>query len=266
MRWPLLPMLCLYVFVLNVPCTGRSEEPPQAAPKDAAWNSIFNGRNLKGWYVFVDGKKNDDPNRVVQVHDGVIHMYKDTPDKSPAPHAYIASEREYRNYDFRFEYRWGEKKFGNRVNAKRDAGLIYHFTGQDKIWPRGIECQVQEGDTGDIFVVWARVSSTVAKGTHTYRSAADGGVPVTIGSGNEIASITKSRTLEEPGWNKVEVRVRDDRATHLVNGQINNAWTELRQPDPNSPGRYIPLKQGRLLLQAEGAEVLYRNLEVRELP
>jgi hypothetical protein len=158
----------------------------------------------------------------------------------------------------------GEKKFGDRVNSKRDAGLIYHFVGEDKIWPRGIECQVQEQDTGDIFVVWARVTSTVAPRTHTYLPLEAGGVPVTVGSAGEITSIKKGRMLEVPGWNKVEVRVRGDHATHLVNGEINNAWTNLRQPDPANPGRYLPLTKGKILLQAEGAEVLYRNIEIRE--
>jgi Domain of Unknown Function (DUF1080) len=196
----------------------------------------------------------------------VIHMYQETPAGSPAPFAYIATEREFESYDFRFEYRWGEKKFGNRVNAPRDSGLIYHFVGEDKIWPRGIECQVQERDTGDIFAVWTRVSSTVATDTRTYRSPEAGGVPITVGGAKEIARIVRSEMREVEGWNKVEVQVRATGATHIVNGKINNGWTNLLQSDPANPDRYIPLTKGKLLLQAEGAEILYRQIEIRERP
>lgn len=234
---------------------------------EGQWTPLFNGRDLGGWYTFVGTKKGEDPEKVVQVHDGMIHMYKDATAGAAAPFGYIATDREFENYDFRFEYRWGEKKFGDRVKAPRDAGLIFHFVGKDKIWPRGIECQVQEQDTGDIFAVWTRVTSTVAPGTQTYLSAEDGGVPITVGGGDKIARIKRSKMYEVDGWNKVEVRVRGGgAATYVVNGQINNRWTNLLQPDPAKSDAYIPLNKGKLLLQAEGAEIFYRNIDIRELP
>jgi hypothetical protein len=245
---------------------ARADEPAARGAAAGEWKPLFNGRDLTGWYIFVNGKRDHDPDKVVQVHDGLIHMYKDFKAGGPAPFAYIATWREFANYDLRFEYRWGEKKFGDRAKAPRDAGLIYHFVGADKIWPRGIECQVQERDTGDIFTVWTRVSSTVAPNTVTYRPPEAGGIPITVGSGKEIARVIRSEMLEVAGWNKVEVQVRGTGATHLVNGRINNHWTNLLQPDPVNPDRYIPLTRGKLLLQAEGAEILYRNIEIRELP
>jgi len=228
------------------------------------WTPLFNGRDLAGWYAFVGGKKGEDSQKVVQVHDGMIHMYKDAAAGAPAPFGYIATDRQFEDYDFRFEYRWGEKKFGDRVKAPRDAGLIYHFIGEDKIWPRGIECQVQEQDTGDIFAVWTRVRSTVAPGTQTYLTPEEGGIPITVGSARDIARIKRSKMHEVGGWNKVEVRVRGGGATHIVNGQINNRWTGLLQPDPEKADRYVPLDKGKLLLQAEGAEIFYRNIDIRE--
>ena len=231
---------------------------------DGSWTPLFNGRDLAGWYTFAGGRKGEDPQKVVQVHDRAIHMYKDAEAGAQAPFAYVATEREFESYDLRFEYRWGTKKFGDRVNAPRDAGLIYHFVGEDIIWPRGIECQVQERDTGDIFAVLTRVSSTVAPNTRTYRPPDEGGVSITVGSAREIARIQRSRMLEGDGWNQVEVRVRRGGATHVVNGQVNNRWTDLLQPDPADPDRYIPLNKGKILLQAEGAEISYRRIEIRE--
>ncbi|MFO0888729.1 MAG: DUF1080 domain-containing protein [Isosphaeraceae bacterium] len=246
-------LLCLSG--LSVLPATRAGDPPSAsrASSDSGWKPLFNGRDLAGWYVFVDGKKNEDPGKVVQVSDGVIHMYKNTADRAlprtptSRPNASSAITTS------------GSSTAGGRrssrqphLNTKRDAGLIYHFVGEDKIWPRGIECQVQEGTPARHLRGCLGASARPSRGTHTYLPSGEGGVPVTVGSGDEIASITKSRTLEVPGWNKVEVRVRGGSATHLVNGEVNNDWTDLRQPDPKSPGRYIPLTRGRLLLQAEG--------------
>jgi hypothetical protein len=250
-------------------CASHQARPRETAARsseEGPWEPLFNGRDLGGWYVFVGDKKGEDPQKIVQVHDGLIHMYKDAKAEEPAPFGYLATEREFENYDLRFEYRWGTKKFGDRVRAPRDAGLIYHFVGEDKIWPRGIECQVQEQDTGDIFTVWTRVSSTVAPKTQTYRSAEEGGIPITVGSARDIARIQRSHMLEIGGWNKVEVRVRSGGATHIVNGEVNNRWTNLLQPDPSNPERYVPLNKGKILLQAEGAEISYRSIEIREVP
>ena len=257
------------LFVLGLSCLAPhagAGEHAVGKSGDEPWKPLFNGRDLTGWYTLVGDKKDDDPQKIVQIHDGMIHMYKDTTAGTPAPFGYVATDREFENYDLRFEYRWGEKKFGDRVRAPRDAGLIYHFVGEDKIWPRGIECQVQEQDTGDIFTVLTRVSSTVAPRTQTYQSPQEGGAPITVGSGRTIARIRRSKMLEVAGWNKVEVRVRRGGATHVVNGQVNNRWTNLLQPDPADPARYLPLTRGKILLQAEGAEISYRNIEIRELP
>ena len=67
------------------------------------------------------------------------------------------------------------------------------------------------------------------------------------------------------GWNRVEVIVRGtDSAIHIVNGKVVNRATDLRELDETGT-KWIPLTKGRILLQAEGAEVLYRNIEIKQL-
>ncbi len=57
-----------------------------------------------------------------------------------------------------------------------------------------------------------------------------------------------------------------DRITHVVNGTVvMRAW-DLKQPDPKDPSKTIPLDRGRLMLQAEGAEIWFRNVQVKTLP
>ena len=72
--------------------------------------------------------------------------------------------------------------------------------------------------------------------------------------------IIKNGTFEShDGWNTVDIIVRGDTATHLINGQANNRAYSLHTPGG------APRTEGKILLQAEGAEVFYRNIQIRPL-
>jgi hypothetical protein len=101
-----------------------------------------------------------------------------------------------------------------------------------------------------------------------FREASNGGMVVTQSAeGTEwnVARVRRSRDMEHPGWNTVDVIVDGDRAVYLVNGKVVNRCTKMCRPDPNDPQHTVPLTRGRILLQAEGAEVLYRNIEIKDL-
>jgi hypothetical protein len=42
------------------------------------------------------------------------------------------------------------------------------------------------------------------------------------------------------------------------------AW-DVKQPDPQDPTKLIPLNNGRVMLQAEGAEIWFRNVRMKPL-
>lgn len=244
---------------------------------------LFNGTNLDGWYIVVKNARSDDPNHLVQIENGAIHMYKDAPADSPQPAGYIVTEKEYSNYRLRLEYKWGDKRFGGRSKAPRDAGILYHATGKDGVWPHSVECQIQENDVGDIWTVNTRISTTVDPKTtnivmivrtnalgalQTNRSAAvflepaQGGVPFVEGVASSIRRIIRNPMNEHPGWNTVEIIVHGDEATYLVNGKVNNRASKIQHM---VNGEYIPLKKGKIALQFEFAEIFYRNIEIEEL-
>jgi hypothetical protein len=98
-----------------------------------------------------------------------------------------------------------------------------------------------------------------------YTPEDEGGKPQKIGEGS-IARIVKSSTRERDGWNTVEVIVRGSEDTvHIVNGQTVFAAKELRQLNSDKKS-WEPLTHGRIALQAEFAEVFYRNIEIRPIP
>jgi hypothetical protein len=65
---------------------------------------LFNGRDLTGWYSFLQKHgKNSDPDRVVTIEDGAIHLDKHAPEASGVVMGYIAIEKEYGDYHRRFQ-------------------------------------------------------------------------------------------------------------------------------------------------------------------
>src|SRR2546425_513021 len=94
---------------------------------------LFNGKNLDGFDMFLQSKGlNNDPDKVFQVHDGMVHI-------SGSEYGYIITKQEYDNYYLRAEFKWGEKTWAPREGKARDSGILFHVNGPDKIWPTSIE-------------------------------------------------------------------------------------------------------------------------------
>jgi Domain of Unknown Function (DUF1080) len=261
-------------------------ETQVAQPSGRGWSQLFDGKSLRGWYTKIQNQKTgEDPEKYFQVVDGMIHVYKDQAAGAAVPSGYIATEAAYANYHLRMEYKWGAKKFKPRMMAVRDAGLLYHVRPPDTVWPRCVECQIQEGDTGDCFTVRGvqLVTSVEVVPIQTpggmkklprYRAEADGGETRKIGDSG-IARIVKSSTREREGWNTVEIIVRGRHGSeHIVNGETVFRAKDFMQlgPDAQESARkkgevdtrkWEPLAEGRIALQCEFAEVFYRNIEIR---
>src|SRR5438105_4101510 len=101
------------VFGMRVePIHSRSGRGPgrSAAATAERWTPLFNGRDLTGWYTFLQKHgKNQDPDHVITIEDGSIHLYKNAPEGSSVVMGYIATEKEYGDYHLRLRYRWGAK-------------------------------------------------------------------------------------------------------------------------------------------------------------
>ncbi len=88
----------------------RSRDEPRAlgstrrgdwveARAERGWTPLFNGRDLNGWYTFLQKHgKNSDPDRVITIEDGAIHLYKHAAEASTVVMGYIGTEQEYGNY------------------------------------------------------------------------------------------------------------------------------------------------------------------------
>lgn len=234
---------------------------------DSAWTPLFNGKDLSGWTAAYSKKPLDNrpASALFAVENGVIHVYATEPNGSDQVQAFIETNTDYHDYRISMEYKWGEKKFSPRMDLPRDAGLVYNiYENADFNWPHGVECQIEEGDTGDIWALSSLVTSSILPETLRYAKPGDGGVPVTVGEYGSFRRIRHGALNELPGWNTVEVIVRGDTSTHIVNGFVNMRTKNLKAWD-SAKKAWVPLTHGKIALQAEYAELYYRNIRIRPL-
>ncbi|MDP5171739.1 MAG: DUF1080 domain-containing protein [Bacteroidia bacterium] len=220
---------------------------------------LFNGVNLDGWHIVWDDKGTD--TSLFAVEEGMIHVYPSQEAGSTQSFGGIITNKSFSRYTLRFQYKWGENKFHPRDAFVRDAGLIFHQHGPQVIWPNGAECQIQEGDTGDLWLIGTQGSSTVSE---VIRNYAPEGQLVTRGTrNNRFQRFHRAYCWEQPGWNHVRVEVDHDAARFFVNEHLVNEVTGLKQWSLETDS-WVPLTEGYLLLQAEGAELYYRDIWIRE--
>lgn len=203
---------------------------------DKGFTALMNGKNLEGWYTWLKSKgKNNDPEKIFTVEaDGSLH---DTGKEL----GYIMTEKIFKNYHFKLEFKWGNKRWPPRENTKRDSGICYNVPedNKDEIWPQSVECQIQEGDVGDFWLLGYSTIQVDGKQNTPYPHA----------------QIVKKKDAEKPTgeWNTVEVISFNGKCVHIVNGVVVNY------------GENSSLVGGRILLQSEYAELYYRNVSIREL-
>jgi hypothetical protein len=262
-------------FVISVSgvCPGPLLGDEQTARPSETFVPIFNGRDLAGWYTFLQKHGKDrDPDRVITIEDGSIHLYKHAAEGSAVVMGYIATNREFENYHLRFQYRWGTKKFRPRYALKRDAGFYYHITGRDAIWPTSLQFQVQQTDVGDLLAIgrmqldtWLDPSTRDAKPA-TYQDPEKGGQRCVLGGTGVGYQKRLPGDFEVEGWNTAEVIAVGDTTVHLLNGHHVNQGRGIRLADADRAGTARPVTRGRIALEIEAAEIFYRNVEIRPMP
>jgi len=259
--------LVLAVVMLSLPSASAASEQK---PEDEGWVPLFNGNNLSGWYTYLDSSgKNKDPKGVFKVENGMIHILDvpmsdgKTSDRK-SDNGYLATNQDFSNVRIHAEYKWGIKRASE---GKRNSGLLYLAVGPDAIYPTSLECQIEETDVGDLWIVNGASATAffVAPSMPMYDDDMQAGTRVRSAPGDSIRVLKSGDFENRDGWNTVEVIIRGDRSTHLVNGRIVNNARDLQRPDPKDPSHLIPLTSGRILLEAEGSEIWFRDIRIKPL-
>lgn len=241
------------------------------AAESEDWQVLFGGTSLAGWSPLIGMKTPGvDPDGHIVLRDGMIRMYANAPADAKVPFGSLMTERKFSRFHLKLETSWGARKFKPRQDTIRDAGLLFHVADSPRTvfgdWPESMECQIQEGDVGDIMFLGTRgITWLNPDPAHAPEGQGDpgmlpedGGVPVITGQNTYVGRFPVADKPE--GWNTVETIVQaDESAVFKINGVIRSRYASVRDAEGK------PLTGGRIGVQLEGAEVNYRNILVREL-
>lgn len=172
----------------------------------------------------------------------------------------LSTKKSFSNYHLEMKFKWGDRKWIPRLEAKRDSGILYHCYGDHgafwNVWKSCVEYQVQETDLGDLHLLAgpktkSRFRSLNPK-NHVFDPQAE--APWTHHDGHLSASHEPDRPHGE--WNQLEVYVLGDTAIHIANGIVVLAVVDAVDNKGN------PLKSGQIQLQSEAAECFYKDIQI----
>ena len=237
----------------------------------AGWRPLWDGRSLNGWSFFQEGVGEEDRTGVVRMADGMLHFLGPDYPADAAPPGFIATLAEYGDYHLRLQYRWGERRWAPRGWQARNSGVLYHMgpNRPGKLFPEGVEFQMQEGNCGDAILIDALgVQGPSLGGTPLWPNwiPAFSDIPIepTRNGGYARRHLPRHSGFEREGdWNTLDLVCIGDQAAQMVNGRIVNTLFHLRRT--LADGTTAPLTRGRIALEFEWAEVAFRAVMIRDL-
>ena len=261
---------------------------------ESGWTSLWNGKDLDGWTTWMrqpepgsdvpgltrdaDGKYTEpigpgrDPLKVFTVDSDVDG--RSAIRISGEVFGELRTKRTFKDYHLKLQFKWGEKKWPPRdkPDTRRDSGLLYHVhaaPGADgRTWARSIELQIQEHDVGDLYAVGSAIAVRAKARPDTKPTLYDydPAGEWTFFSQSQGAS---GRCIKQPDnekptgeWNTVELIAFRDDSIHIVNGKVVMRLHGPVRIDADLP---TPVTSGPIILQSEGAEVFYRDIQIRPI-
>jgi len=205
-------LISVFVFLIVASCTEKKE-------------SLFNGKNLDGWTIFVD-ESIISPEDFFYVNDGMIECVG-------VPMGYLRTIKEYSDYQLHIEWRYPEDP--------TNSGVFLHTNGPDLIWPAHYQGQLKYQNAGDFIVHGVGVSATIGDTVYV--------------SSDTLKPLILNPTNENPAgeWNSYDITCTGSTIELRVNGLLQNTATNCS------------LTRGGIGLQAEGSKIQYRNLWIEPI-
>lgn len=233
----LLAFLAMGVLSCSSPKATHSGVTNVSSPATAQMqsNSLFNGKDLSGWHVDVP-KMDDDPTarNPFIVREGMLVSLG-------TPGGHLITDKTYQNYRLEVQYRFAAKpgNCGVLVHASTPRALYDMF-------PQSIEVQLEHGNAGDF---WCIVEDIAVPNMEERRGPRE-----RWGSTGDklrrIPNLTDNSEKPLGEWNTMVVECLGDSVKVWVNDDLVNH------------GFDSTAESGQIALQAEGAEVEFRKLEL----
>lgn len=195
--------------------------------------SLFNGRDLSGWHPDVPAM---DTNTAARnpfiVRNGLLVSLG-------RPGGHLITDSVYQNYRLTAEYRF--------AGAPGNCGVLVHASTPRalyKMFPKSIEVQMMHQNAGDF---WCIVEDITVPDMEKRRGPKENW-GITEGKGRRIVNLTDGSEKPLGEWNTMTIECLADTVKVWVNGTLVNH------------GYNSTATKGRIAVQAEGAEVEFRQL------
>ena len=208
--------------------------PAELLSQSASY-SLFNGRDLSGWHIDVPEM---DTNALARnpfiIRNGLLVSLGE-------PNGHLITDSIYQNFRLQVEYRFAGKpgNCGVLVFASTPRSLY-------KMFPKSIEVQMMHENAGDF---WCIVEDIAVPAMEKRRGPkAEWGI--TEGKERRIRNLTDGSEKPLGEWNTMIVECLKNSIRVWVNGDLVN------------DGFNCTAEKGQIALQAEGAEVEFRKVEI----
>ncbi|MGE4618586.1 MAG: DUF1080 domain-containing protein [Planctomycetota bacterium] len=231
--------LVLLLAVLLCPLLASCDSFPLRKSTVSEPLPLFNGTDLTGWYTDVpaaDQSPTVPPSFVVE-KSMLVSMGN--------PQGHLITDDSYSNYQLVVEYRWVEKP-GN-------CGILVHASTPRRLYsmfPQSIECQLYVGNAGDFWCIGEdiQVDNMVARRGPTEKWGVD------EGKNRRIRNLTDDSEKPAGEWNQMVIQCKGNDIVVWVNGDLVNH------------GYDCTASSGKIAIQAEGAPVQFRRIDLSPLP
>ena len=200
--------------------------------------SLFNGENLEGWHMDVPDLEADSSLRIpFIIRDGLLVSLG-------TPEGHLITDQEYENYTLELDYRFaGEPgNCGILVHASEPRALYDMF-------PKSIEVQLMHSNAGDFWCIQQDIQVDDMESRRGPKE--DWGV--SEGKERRVKNLTDDSEKPLGEWNHIKIICDEDKITVWLNGNLVN------------DGYGATAQKGQIALQAEGAEVEFKNIFLTEI-
>lgn len=187
--------------------------------------------NLENWNHYL-ADKNVAKEDVWQVEDGVLICKGN-------PLGYLYTKQNYRDFTLKLQWRWPQGKQPGK------GGVLIRTTGENKIWPKSLEAQINAPDAGDF---WGLNGYSFSGPEERLKS-------LNHDKFGKLTNLKKIKNTENPPgqWNSYEIIAKGETVTLIINGEIVNKATNCQ------------LDSGTICITSEGSEIHFQNIEITPL-
>ncbi|WP_165749178.1 DUF1080 domain-containing protein [Cellulophaga sp. Z1A5H] len=199
---------------------------------------LFNGKDLSGWHVDVPAKDSlkDAPSSFIVREGNLVSIGE--------PRGHLITDKIYKNYRLNIEYRF-TKEPGN-------CGILVHASTPRALYgmfPKSMEVQMEHENAGDFWCIQMDITTE----DMILRRGPKNEWGVVEGKARRIKNLTEGSEYALGEWNSMTIECFEDKIKVWVNGDFVNY------------GYNADETSGQIAIQAEGAEVAFKTLDLTSI-